>query len=89
MWRLVGTPLGTRPKKTPLKVAFWKGKCRVNPLVSGKSTVRFFRIYITSLKLTASSHLKMDGWNTSFPFRMAYFQVMLVPGRVSDGFGLD
>ena len=31
---------------------------------------------LTSLKLTAILHLKMDGWNTfSFPFQMAYFQV--------------
>ncbi len=35
--------------------------------------------------LTASSHLKMDGWNTfSFPFGMTYFQVLRlwVSGRV-------
>ena len=35
-----------------------------------------------TLKLTASLHLKMDGWNTfSFPFGMAYFQVRTVSFR--------
>ena len=34
------------------------------------------------LKLTASLHLKMDGWNTfSFPFGMAYFQGRTVSFR--------
>ena len=36
-----------------------------------------------SLKLTASLHLEMNGWNTSylFPFGMAYFQVRTVSFR--------
>ena len=37
------------------------------------------RSHTPSLKLTASSHPKMDGWNTRpFPFGMAYFQVRAV-----------
>ena len=35
---------------------------------------------LPSLKLTVS-HLKMDGWKTSFPFGMAYFQVRNVSFR--------
>ena len=40
---------------------------------------KWFGGMIPSLKLTW--HLKMDGWKTSFPFRMLYFQVRTVSFR--------
>ena len=40
------------------------------------------KMRLPSLKLTASLHLKMDGWNTfSFPFEMAYLQGRAVSVR--------
>ena len=50
----------------------------------------FWLVSVTVYSLKLTWHLKLDGWNTfSFPFRMAYFQVMLVPGRVSDGISFE
>ena len=43
----------------------------------GKYTVRPMNsmvIYIYTLPETSSSHLKVDGWNTTFPLGMAYVQ---------------
>ena len=60
----------------------------------GHFRVRFSTIYdefgiLPSLKLTASLHLKMDGWNTILSFWDCLFSgAMLVLGRVSNKFGI-
>ena len=51
-----------------------------------KSSLCIFSIYYSFLKLTASLHLKMDGWNTNFLLgRLGLFSganLLLVLGRV-------
>ena len=65
-----------------LVVVVGEGVCLGVCLAFHKKKKREKTWLLPFLKLTASLHLKMDGWNTdSFPFRMAYFKVRTVSLR--------